>query len=99
MRPGLYRLDVVLKDVNGDKLGTYSRGWTVPDLGGDDRLANSTLILADQVDPVPAREIGTGNFVIGQSRVRPRVQPSDGKPASFKKGENVNFGCRLQSGG
>ena len=91
MRPGLYRLDVVLKDVNGDKLGTYSRGWTVPDLGGDDRLANSTLILADQVDPVPAREIGTGNFVIGQSRVRPRVQPSDGKPASFKKGENVNF--------
>ena len=91
MRPGLYRLDVVLKDVNGDKLGTYSKGWTVPDLGGDDKLANSTLILADQVDAVPAREIGTGNFVIGQSRVRPRVQPSDGKPASFKKGENVNF--------
>jgi len=90
MRPGLYRLDVVLKDVNGDKVGTYSRGWTVPDFG-DDKLANSTLILADQVEPVPAREIGTGNFVIGQTKVRPRVQPADGKPASFKKGERVNF--------
>lgn len=91
MRPGLYRLDVVLKDVNGDKMGTYSRGWTVPDFSDNERLANSTLILADQVEQVPSREIGTGNFVIGQSKVRPRVQPSDGKPASFKKGEKVNF--------
>jgi GWxTD domain-containing protein len=90
MRPGLYRLDVVVKDVNGDKVGTYSRGWTVPDFS-DDRLSHSTLILADQIESVPAREIGTGNFVIGQTKVRPRVQPADGKPASFKKGEKVNF--------
>jgi GWxTD domain-containing protein len=90
MRPGLYRLDVVVKDVNGDKLGTYSRGWQVPDFA-DDKLASSTLILADQVQAVPSREIGNGNFVIGQSKIRPRVQPSDGKPASFKKGEKVNL--------
>ncbi|HET6934679.1 MAG TPA: GWxTD domain-containing protein [Candidatus Angelobacter sp.] len=90
MRPGLYRLDVVLKDVNGDKLGTYSRGYTVPDFS-DEKLSTSTLILADQVEQVPAREIGTGNFVIGMNKVRPRVQPSDGKPASFKKDEKVNF--------
>jgi GWxTD domain-containing protein len=90
MRPGLYRLDVVLKDVNGDKLGTYSRGWQVPDFS-DDKLAASTLILADQIQQVPSREIGSGNFVIGQSKIRPRVQPADGKPASFKKNEKVNF--------
>ncbi|MGE5324111.1 MAG: GWxTD domain-containing protein, partial [Actinomycetota bacterium] len=90
MRPGLYRLDVVVKDVNGDKVGTYSRGWTVPDFS-DDRLTASSLILADQMEPVPAREIGTGEFVIGQNKVRPRVQPSNGKPASFKKSEKVNF--------
>jgi hypothetical protein len=76
--------------VNGDKLGTYSRGWTVPDFN-DEKLANSTLILADQVETVAAKEIGTGNFVIGQTKVRPRVQPSDGKPASFNKGEKVSF--------
>ena len=90
MRPGLYRLDVVLKDVNGDKLGTYSRGWQIPDFS-EDKLTSSTLILADQIQQVPSREIGSGNFVIGQSKIRPRVQPADGKPASFKKGEKINF--------
>jgi GWxTD domain-containing protein len=90
LRPGLYRLDIVAKDVNGDKMGTYSRGWTVPDFS-DDKLSNSSLILADQLEPVPSREIGTGNFVIGQSKVRPRVQPSDGKPASFKKNERLDL--------
>jgi 5-hydroxyisourate hydrolase-like protein (transthyretin family) len=90
MRPGLYRLDVVVKDVNGDKIGTYSRGWQIPDFA-EDKLTSSSLILADQIQPVPAREIGNGDFVIGENKVRPRVQPSDGKPASFKKGENVHF--------
>jgi hypothetical protein len=90
LRPGLYKLDVVLKDVNGDKLGTYSHNLIVPDFG-DDKLTNSSLILADEMEAVPAREIGTGNFVIGATRVRPRVQPADGKPATFKKNEKVNF--------
>src|SRR5689334_8407657 len=88
--PGLYRLDVVIKDVNGDKTGIFSRSYTVPEFS-DDKLSSSSLILADQVELVPAREIGTGNFVIGQNKVRPKVQPSDGKPASFTSKEKVNF--------
>jgi len=40
---------------------------------------------------VPSNEVGTGNFVIGTNKVRPRVQPSDGKPATFKKDEKVSF--------
>ncbi|HEY6309113.1 MAG TPA: GWxTD domain-containing protein [Candidatus Angelobacter sp.] len=91
MRPGLYRLDVVVKDVNGDKVGVFSRSYTVPDYSNDEKLNASTLILADQLRAVPAREIGTGDFVIGANKVRPRVQPSDGKPASFKKTENLSF--------
>ena len=90
MRPGLYRLDVVMKDVNGDKTGIFSRSYTVPDFG-DEKLTSSTLILADQMEPVPAREVGTGNFVIGTNKVRPKVSSSDGKPASFTKKEKVNF--------
>jgi GWxTD domain-containing protein len=90
MRPGLYRLDVVVKDVNGDKTGIFSRSYTVPDFG-DEKLTSSTLILADQMEPVPAREVGTGNFVIGTNKVRPKVRPADGKPASFTKKEKVNF--------
>jgi GWxTD domain-containing protein len=90
MRPGLYRLDVVMKDVNGDKTGIFSRSYTVPDFG-DEKLTTSTLILADQMEPVPAREVGTGNFVIGTNKVRPKVSSSDGKPASFTKKEKINF--------
>jgi GWxTD domain-containing protein len=90
MRPGLYRLDVVVKDVNGVKVGVFSRSYTVPDYSNDEKLTSSTLILADKMESVPASEIGTGNFVIGTNKVRPRVQPADGKPASFKKEEKLS---------
>jgi hypothetical protein len=90
MRPGLYRLDVVVKDVNGDKTGVFSKSYNIPEYG-DEKLAASSLILADQLEPVPSREVGTGNFVIGTNKVRPKVQPSDGKPAAFTKKEKVNL--------
>jgi GWxTD domain-containing protein len=92
MRPGLYRLDVVVKDVNGDKSGVFSKSYTVPDYG-DDKLSSSTLILADRMEAVPSREVGTGSFVIGTNKVVPKVQPADGKPAAFNKKEKdkVNF--------
>jgi GWxTD domain-containing protein len=90
LRPGRYRLDVVLKDVNGDRMGTWSRSIIVPDFS-DDKLANSSLIVADDVQPVPSKNVGTGMFVIGTTKVRPRVAASDGKPAVFKRGQKVNF--------
>ncbi len=90
VRPGRYRLDLVIKDVNGDKLGTVGQGIMVPDFS-DDKLASSTLILADVLEQVPSREVGTGNFVIGTTKVRPKVQPANGKPASFKHDQKVNF--------
>src|SRR5262249_37757328 len=82
--------DVVVKDVNGDRVGTWSRGVQVPDFA-DDRLEASSLILADQMEPVAAKNVGTGSFVIGTTKVRPRVPPSDGKPVSFKRNQKLNF--------
>jgi hypothetical protein len=90
LSPGRYKLDVVLKDVNGDRVGTYSRGIIVPDFS-DEKLANSSLIIADAVEPVPTNSVGTGMFVIGTTKVRPRVGAADGKPASFRRGQKVNF--------
>src|SRR5579863_10626800 len=59
----------------------------------DDKLATSSLIVADQMEPVPTKDVSTGNFVIGLTKVRPRVAPADGKPALFKrsKDQKVNF--------
>ncbi|MGC2194025.1 MAG: GWxTD domain-containing protein [Terriglobales bacterium] len=90
LRPGHYRLDVVVKDVNGDRVGNWSKSLMVPDFG-DERLTNSSLIVADQMYPVATKDIGTGNFVIGTMKVRPRVPPADGKPISFKRNQKLNF--------
>jgi hypothetical protein len=35
--------------------------------------------------------VGTGSFVIGTTKVRPRLDSSDGKPASFKRSQKLNF--------
>ena len=90
LRTGRYKLDVVVKDVNGDRMGTISRGIIVPDYS-DEKLTNSSLIVADDIEPVPTSSVGTGMFVIGTTKVRPRVGVSDGKPAVFKRGQKVNF--------
>ena len=90
LKSGRYRLDLVVKDVNGDRMGTWSRSIIVPDFS-DDKLASSSLIVADDVEAVPSKNVGTGMFVIGTTKVRPRVAPSDGKPVAFKRGQKVNF--------
>jgi len=90
LKPGHYRLDIVVKDVDGDRAGNWSRSLMVPDFG-EDRLAASSLIVADQMYPVATKDIGTGSFVIGTTKVRPRVQGADGKPIAFKRGQKMNF--------
>jgi GWxTD domain-containing protein len=90
LKPGRYRFDIVVKDVNGDRVGTWQRGIVVPDFG-EEHLTNSSLIVADQMEPVATKNVGTGNFVIGTTKVRPRVAPSDGKPVSFKRNQKLNF--------
>jgi GWxTD domain-containing protein len=90
LRPGRYRVDIVVKDVNGDRVGTWSKGVQVPDFA-DDRLDTSSLIVADLMEPVAAKNVGTGSFVIGATKVRPRVPPADGKPMTFKRNQKMNF--------
>jgi len=91
LRPGHYRFDVVVKDVNGDRVGTWSRGVMVPEYD-EDKLASSSMILADHLEKVPAKSVGAGNFVIGQTKFAyPHLEPADGKPASFKRDQRMNF--------
>ena len=90
LRPGRYRVDLVLKDVNGDKVGTWSRGIVVPEFS-EDKLAFSSLIVADEMQKVATKNVGAGSFVIGDTKVRPRVEPANGQPAIFKRDQKVNF--------
>jgi hypothetical protein len=73
LRPGLYRLDLVIKDVQSGNIGVVNSRLQVPRYE-DDKLEASSLILADQIEHVPAKQIGAGQFVLGSSKVRPRLE-------------------------
>ena len=91
LRPGLYKIDIVIKDVNNpDHIGTWRRSINVPKYD-DDKLAASSLILADQMERVPSKDIGAGNFVIGNTRIRPRVPTGVAVPVTFHRAQNLNF--------
>ncbi len=73
LRPGLYRLDLVIKDVQSGNVGVVNTRLQVPRYE-DEKLEASSLILADQIEHVPAKQIGAGQFVLGSSKVRPRLE-------------------------
>lgn len=70
--PGRYRLNIVAKDLVGGNMTTYEQALDVPRLD-ETTLSASSLIVADIIEPISTREIGTGAFVIGGTKVRPRV--------------------------
>jgi GWxTD domain-containing protein len=72
LRPGLYRLDVVIKDTQSGNVGVIDTALRVPRFESE-TLGASTLILADKIESVPASQIGLGPFVLGPYKVRPRV--------------------------
>ncbi|HKD63376.1 MAG TPA: GWxTD domain-containing protein [Candidatus Acidoferrales bacterium] len=72
LRPGLYRLDIVLKDVNSNNVGVVNTRLAVPRFE-DDKLSASSLIIADQIQRVSAKDIGLGQFVLGDVKVRPKM--------------------------
>jgi GWxTD domain-containing protein len=93
LKPGLYKIDIVIKDGNNpDHVGRYTRSIVVPKFD-DDTLGHSSLILADQMERVPSKEIGGGNFVIGNTHIRPRVAVNGtvASPVSFNRAQNLNF--------
>ena len=72
LRPGLYKLNLVLKDLNSGNVGTLELRLGVPRFE-EEELAHSTLILADYIERVPSKNVGRGQFVIGNTKVRPAV--------------------------
>jgi GWxTD domain-containing protein len=72
LSPGLYRLDVVVKDVNSGNVGVVNTRLAVPRYQ-DDELSSSSLILADDIQRVSTQDIGLGQFVLGDVKVRPRL--------------------------
>ena len=72
LAPGTYRLNIVAKDTVGNTMNTYELALNVPHYE-EDQLASSSVILADQLERVPTKSLGTGQFVIRSTKVRPRI--------------------------
>ncbi|HEX4001781.1 MAG TPA: GWxTD domain-containing protein [Candidatus Acidoferrales bacterium] len=72
LAPGLYRLDIVIKDINSGNVGVVNARLDVPRFD-DDQLSNSSLILADDIQRVSTKDIGLGQFVLGDLKVRPKL--------------------------
>src|SRR5581483_9343095 len=88
LAPGMYRLNVVAKDVVGGNMNNYEVALQVPRMDSE-KLASSSLILADIIEKVPTKSIGTGQFVIGDSKVRPRINDT------FKRDEKMGIYLQL----
>ncbi|MBI4891558.1 MAG: GWxTD domain-containing protein [Acidobacteria bacterium] len=86
--PGMYRINVVAKDVIGGNTNNYEMALNVPRME-EDKLFASTLILADLIEKVPTKDIGMGQFVIGTSKVRPRMGES------FARNEKMGIYMKL----
>jgi len=75
LSPNLYRLDIVVKDVNSGNVGVVNTRLPVPRFQ-DDQLSASSLILADDIHAVSSKDIGLGQFVLGDVKVRPKLDGS-----------------------
>ena len=88
LAPGNYRLNVVAKDVVGGTVNNYEMALRVPRFE-EDKLASSSVFLADLIEPLPTRSVGAGQFVIGDAKVRPRVTDT------FRRSEKMGIYFQL----
>jgi GWxTD domain-containing protein len=85
LRPGRYRLDIVVKDVNADKIGTWSRGIVVPEFPAGEFAVSPVVMASELATPRKVFE----NFVLGNSVIHPRVPSGDDSLPVFRAGEKT----------
>ncbi len=88
LRPGLYKIDLVIKDVNSGNVGVLNTRLAVSSMP-DDTFTASSLILADQIEPVSSKDVGVGQFVLGSSKVRPKLD------AEFRADQSLGIYLQL----
>jgi hypothetical protein len=92
LAPGTYRLSMSAKDVTGGNLFTQEVALNVPRIDSE-KLSASTIVLADMIEKVPTRSIGMGQFVIGTTKIRPRVDEV------FKRDEKMGIYLKVYNFG
>lgn len=91
LTPGVYKVDVVVRDVKSGNKGVRSLGFTVPKYD-DKKLDTSTLILAARLRTTTEADIG-GMFVIGGTKVIPNLT------GVYKRGQEVGMYMQVYNAG
>lgn len=94
LRPGLYKLDLVIKDINSGNMTTHVQGFTVPKLEDAD-LGTSSLILARNIKSIKNLiSSQKEQFVIGDLKVIPNVEavyPPNSEMPVYMQAYNVGI--------
>ena len=91
LTPGVYKVDVIARDVKSGNRGIRSLGFTVPRYD-DQKLDTSTLVLASALRGTTERDIG-GMFVIGTAKVIPNLS------GIYRKGQEVGIFIQVYNAG
>ncbi len=96
LKPGLYKLEIAVRDTESKRIGTMEKRLEVPRFG-DSRLRLSSVILADRIES-GAKDIATSSFILGDLKVIPKTD--DAFPSSANMGiylQVYNFGIDQQT--
>src|SRR5207253_402881 len=91
LSPGVYKVAVVVRDVNTGKKGVQNLGFTVPKYD-EKKLATSSLVLASKLRATTERDTGA-QFVIGGTKVVPNLS------GVFKQGAEVGIYMQVYNAG
>ena len=72
LRSGVYKVELVLKDLNSGNVGTIYRSIREPKFP-EDQLSTSSIILADKIEGLPIYQASAGPFILGGAKVLPNV--------------------------
>jgi GWxTD domain-containing protein len=89
--PGVYKVDVIVRDVESGATGIRHVGFTVPKYDPA-KLSTSTLILAAKLESL-SDQPAVGQFVIGHTKVIPNVA------GSYKRGQAVGVYMQVYNAG
>jgi GWxTD domain-containing protein len=91
LAPGLYRLDVLVRDINSGAQGFRQHAFTIPK-PEESKLQLSSLVLASKLEGSQDR-IGSNQFTIGRNKVVPNIS------AVFHRGAPVGIYLQVYHAG
>ncbi len=81
LKPGLYKLELAVKDVESGRIGMTERRLEVPKYA-DGSLQLSSLILADRIEP-DTEDRSLSSFILGDLKVIPKTDDAFRRTASL----------------